>query len=569
MKNAILLIVLLYSCLVFPASLALVYADDYDSITKQLEDTKKELEGLQKANSNNKATLKSLNDDLEKIKSQVAYLESEITRKEREVARGEKTLGKQKALLDERVVSYYKNLGKNSNSVLSLLGGENLGDALREFFYQKRYLDEDKNHIVSTVGYITDLEGKKADLVKQRARLDPIKEELNKQSAFLAGEVEKGDKTESKLKDKIAELSEKQQSILSARSGSSVTSVGSVPTSGDTAATIAFKASAPPNSFAVFSFGAYTHRNGMSQYGAKARAEAGQNAEQILQAYYSGASVNKGGSTPDNIDVQGYGSMPFKDYLYGIYEMPESWPMEALKAQAVLARTYAMKAGQPICTNEACQVYHQPPKTGAWKQAVDETDHWVLENAPNAQYSSTTGGWTNNGGWDTTDHSNSGDWTSRAYESIAGSPWFYRSWYRQGYRDDANSCGRSHPWLSQEEFSDIINAWIVRKNPSGADMNRILPVTINECAVGGASGSPYSMGELRDLAGKSGGGVTTVNSVSVSDNGSGQTTNVHVETNRGALDIPGSEFKETFNIRAPGYIAIPQFGFSFFNIEKK
>jgi hypothetical protein len=33
--------------------------------------------------------------------------------------------------------------------------------------------------------------------------------------------------------------------------------------------------------------------------------------------------------------------------------------------------------------------------------------------------------------------------------------------------------------------------------------------------------------------------------------------------------MSGSEFKEIFNARAPGYISIPQSGFAFFNIEKK
>lgn len=577
MKKAVLFLLVFYCCLLFPFSVVFVYADDYDSITKQLEDTKKELDGLQKANNNNKATLGQLNDNIAKIKSQVDFLEREIGRKEREVARGEKTLAEQKNLLDQRSVSYYKNLGKNTDSLLSLLGGENLGDALRDFFYQKKYLDEDKKNIVSIVGYIGGLEDKKADLVKQHARLEPIKKELAQQSDFLSGEVKKADSAVSQLQSKIAELSQKQQAVLSARSGGSVTSVGSVPTSGDPAATIAFKSSAPADSFAVFSFGAYTHRNGMSQYGAKARASAGQSFQDILKHYYPNGNLETK-DLPGNIDVQGVGSVSFEDnYLMGIGEMPSDWPLEALKVQAVAARTYAYAhiGNGPICTTEACQVYvpskaANPPD--AWKQAVQATKGMVLTSGGNpisTQYASTSGGYINTSGWDTTDNSGSGDWTTRAYESIAGSPWFYRAWYRQGYRDDANSCGRAHPWLSQEEFSDIINAWLVRKNPNGADTNRILPVTINSCAVGGTSGSPYSMGELRDLAGKSGGAVTNVSSVSVSNNGNGTTTNVHLETNRGGIDIPGSEFKETFNIRAPGYIAIPQFGFTFFNIEKK
>ena len=113
-----------------------------------------------------------------------------------------------------------------------------------------------------------------------------------------------------------------------------------------------------------------------------------------------------------------------------------------------------------------------------------------------------------------------------------------------------------------------MNAWIVLKNPNGADTNRIVPTTINQCPIGGSGGSPYSISELRDRANSSGGAVTSVSSVSVSHSGSGQTSTVTLSTNRGTLNISGSEFKEAYNLRAPGYLRIPQSGFAFFNIEK-
>lgn len=546
-----------------------IYADDIDELQKEIDQTKQELDAIRSANETNKQTLDDLNARIESIKLQFDAIEREIGEKELEVEKQEGALGERKGVLEIRVQSYYKLIAKNSSVLANLFAAENLSTSMRTFFYQEKYMNRDRTAIEQTTSLIQEINEKKASLELDRERLLPIKEELNTQSTFLAQEVEKADEYEEELEGKIAALTAKQQSILSARSGGGITSVGEVPTSGDPNATIAFKSQAPANSFAAFSFGAYTHRNGMSQYGAKARAESGQSTEDILNAYFPGSNLNKSASVPGDIEVQGHGTVNFKEYLYGIYEMPESWPLEALKAQAVLARTYAIRAGKPICTTEACQVYkHGQPKSGAWKQAVDETENWVLDNIQSAQYSSTTGGYTNFGGWDTTDNSNTGDWTSRAYESMANSPWFYRSWYRQGYRDDGNSCGRAHPWLSEEEFADIINAWIVRKNPNEADTNRIIPVTIGECPVGGASGDPYSKSELRELADKSGGAVTSVSVVSTSNNNQGLTTSVSVSTNRGTITIPGYEFKETFNIRAPGYISIPQAGFAFFNIEQ-
>lgn len=572
------------SCfLLVQALVPLVYADEYDEVTKQLEQTKKELEMLQSANDTNKQTYENLNGQIESIKQQVAVLEQDIDRKEKEVARAEKVLTQQKDLLDARILSHYKNLDRNPTALLQIFAGDNLSESLQNYFYQKAFLTEDQESIVEIVSYIGGVEQVKEELVVEKTRLEPIKTELAKQSAFLAQEIDKADTYEGELKQKIADLSAKQKAILASRSGGGqTTSVGTVPTGGDPAATIAFKSQAPANSFAAFSFGAYTHRNGMSQYGADARGEAGQSYQDILAAYYPGTTLETRGDIPGTINVDGHGALSLEDlYLYGIAEMPATWHPEALKAQAIAARTYAVRrigwpenASGSICTTEACQVY-LPSKAASpppeWKAAVDATRGQVLlkDGKPAiTQYASTSGGYLNTSGWDTTDGNGSGDWTSRAYESIAGSPWFYRSWYRKGYRDDADSCGRAHPWLSQEEFSDIINAWIVRKDPKGADVNRIVPVTINQCGIGSTSGDPYSMNELRDLANKSGGAVTSVSSVSVSNNGSGQTTSVTLETNRGRISIPGAEFKETFNIRAPGYVRIPQHSFSFFNIEQ-
>ena len=97
--------------------------------------------------------------------------------------------------------------------------------------------------------------------------------------------------------------------------------------------------------------------------------------------------------------------------------------------------------------------------------------------------------------------------------------------------------------------------------PMARMQTRIQPVTINQCQIGGG-GNPYSMSELRDLANNSGGAVTNVSAVSVSHDSAGQTTSVHLSTNRGNIDIPGSEFKSSFNLRAPG-LRIPQVDLAF------
>ena len=87
-------------------------------------------------------------------------------------------------------------------------------------------------------------------------------------------------------------------------------------------------------------------------------------------------------------------TLPFEQYLEGIEEMPPSWPMEALEAQAIAARSYALastgwsgaqgeKLKTPICSTSSCQVYGGMP-IGAvgdrrrWYRAVRRTTGQVL-----------------------------------------------------------------------------------------------------------------------------------------------------------------------------------------------
>ncbi|ADV68729.1 SpoIID/LytB domain-containing protein [Deinococcus maricopensis] len=65
-----------------------------------------------------------------------------------------------------------------------------------------------------------------------------------------------------------------------------------------------------------------------------------------------------------NGGVQAVNVVDMEAYLRGVVpaEMPASWPQEALKAQAVIARTYAASRVNPnapydVCATEQCQVY--------------------------------------------------------------------------------------------------------------------------------------------------------------------------------------------------------------------
>ena len=98
--------------------------------------------------------------------------------------------------------------------------------------------------------------------------------------------------------------------------------------------------------------------------------------------------------------------LPLQDYLKGVVpnEMPVSFGLEALKAQAILARNYLLKPREKyykefdICDSVACQVYFgantQEPLSD---KAVDETQNLVVlydNDLILAVYSSTSGGYT-------------------------------------------------------------------------------------------------------------------------------------------------------------------------------
>lgn len=117
-------------------------------------------------------------------------------------------------------------------------------------------------------------------------------------------------------------------------------------------------------------------------------------------------------------------------------------------------------------------------------------------------------------------------------------------------------------------MADILNAWVVRRRGSDEDVRRVLPVTINSCPISSAGGGdPYSVEEMRQKASQLGESFTSVSSVSVSYSNDGFTALVtfQIDGNK-TKTIPGSEFKEAFNLRAPGYIAIRS---PLFNVEKK
>lgn len=535
-----------------------------DLISQKISSIDTALSPLQKESSD-------LQSKITLAKKQITTLESQINLLSTKLIGRQTDLGVQQILMNERIKTYYINT-KKYNPFLVFFAAAESSDLIRQYTWYQSIITQDQNLISKYTTDITTLNQNKTDLTSQQTKLSGLKKTMESRFGYLSGEIKKAE-------DYKQVLSARQQQLIAQKLAMFNTSVGDASTSDDPASRADYNPGFSP-AFAVFSFGA-PHRKGMSQYGAFARAKAGQDYQTILKAYYGDIkvdTVNTSGSIKTTV-----GSLPFEDnYLVGIAEMPATWGdqggYEALKAQAIAARTYALNytnnlAGS-ICVDENCQVYSRSRLNapGRWKQAVEDTKGMVIKsnktgNIFSTLYASTSGGailgyssadHSTNSLWDTT-CGNQSCWPQNAFEKISSSPWFYKGWYKTR---DNRSCGRSHPWLNQSEFSDIINAQIYFLKTH--DSSHLSQIDTGGCW--SKDPNSWSQDELSRQVGDKGGPVSAVNSITVDYSTGGYTQTVHVSTDKGNFDFNGGDFQNVFNLRAPGALTAKS---SLFNIEKK
>lgn len=542
-----------------------VSADELADIEKQIAAIESSLAPLKKES-------EGLEQKIGAAKIQIASVEKLVANLTLKMIDQEADLEVQKVLLAERVKRYYINSKRYSPLMMLLAGGEG-GELLRQYALVKAVIAQDKNQIQKYILDLNSLATNKVKLETEKSKISKLKSDMENRFGFLAGEIRKAE-------DYRAELSRRQQQLIAEKMAMFTTSVGEAGLTDDPNSSLGYNPGFSP-AFAVFSFGA-PHRKGMSQFGAYGRAKAGQSYETILKAYYGDVRIEKqekNGSIRTSV-----GTLPFEDnYLVGIAEMPAGWGdkggYEALKAQAIAARTYALaytdNLSKSICVTEACQVYKRSryESPGTWKRAVEETRGMVIvSNKTNkifsTMYASTAGGATY--GYTSVDHStpqiwdtscnNFNCWPGEAYEKIAGSSWFYKGWYKT--RSNL-SCGRSHPWLSETEFADLINAVIYYVKTK--DTTHLSQYETGGC-FGGRDPDAWSPEELKRQVNDKGGPVSKINNVAVEYSTGGVTKSVKINTDKGEFVFGGEEFRDAFVLRAPGAISIKS---SLFNLEKK
>ncbi len=559
-------------------------ADELDDTTTQLEKKQRSYQSTSQKLSNIRTQkdsvykqLASLSSNLNTTQADIAKLENEINELEKQLDVINKNLTDRKGSLAEKialrnlVVRNYSKKGVLNDLEMFFTTVDSVN--LSGFGYSTLAYAFEKNYTIETIKLIEGLnseidsfekdkaeaEALKTDLDNSQENLLALKNKLEREKNSAQGQFSDLQKKETsyiadlaKLQDDINNLTAKQQELLDAKSGAGSSSVGDYE-----AAQASLPSPGFSPAFAALSYGAYTHYNGMSQYGAKGRADDGQDYEKILKFYYKVGLTDMPNKDKDQkikvkYDNGSTEEMSFQKYLWGLAEMPSDWPEDALKAQAVAGRTYAYgyaKQGKAICTTESCQAFlksksNNPPTK--WKSAVDSTTGKILKDATTSQYSSTTGGYINNVGWDS-----KGSWPGGAYEKRANSPWFFKAWYTKSYSPSSDKCGRSSPWLKESEMADILNALVVWENGSKDDRNRISPITTN-CW----GGNPFSIDGMASKADDYGTKYSKVSDVFVDITDNGKTTKVKFSTDQGSLTVDGDKFKTVFNLRAPGYISL-------------
>lgn len=514
--------------------------------------------------------LNSMKSQISGLKTRVSQIEQDISVKKANIDFGYENLAKQQLILNRTISDFYIKSYYNS-PFLVLLSAPSASKITQVLAYQKAATDQDKLIITNIALSIQDLETKKANLENEQERLISIKIDLDAQSSKLDKIISGAKSYQSNLSTQIAQLSARQQEIIGRRQASLnlPTSLGAGPLfcTDDRKLDPTFSPA-----FAFFTFG-IPHRVGMNQYGALGRAQANQSHEDILRAYFDNFNFEQRPNI--NISVQGYGSMSLETYLLGIYEMPESWPLEALKAQVIAARSYALSytnnGSKEICTTQSCQVYKGGNKGGNWETAVRETEGKTMVSGGtpiSAWYSSTDGGYTftsSDVGWsdrsftkrtrDTNgDIGSFSDLFSRAYDK--DSPCFYAA---QGWRNQYNKSA----WLKGSEVADIINVILLARADSSTKDH--FYQTDNPHPYGGEVWNEERVkSELRSK------NITPFNNASDisvgADFGVGRTTSVNISGDAGSQSFDGSEFKDWFNLRAPANIQIVG---PLYNVERK
>lgn len=534
-------------------------------VTKQIKELEGAIAPLKKESTGLQAKIASAKKQISSIEFQVSELGKKLIDKETD-------LEVQKILMSRRVRKYYIDSKKFSPLVM-FFSSQSTENILQQYTWYQSIISQDKNVISSYSTEIEILNKNKKDLEVQKVKLAALKKSMEDRFGFLSTEIKKAETYKAKLNQDLVNL--EAQRIAGLNLPKSAGS-GGISCVDDRNKDPGFGAG-----FAFFTFG-IPHHVGLNQYGALGRAKAGQSAEDIVRAYYQNIEIS-GGKEGENVKVNGkneFGqtfnneSMNIEEYLKHIYEMPTSWPEAALQAQAMAARSYALRVYSEkgwLAPSQADQVIKKELNNDRWISAVNATRGKVITSGGQpikAWFASTAGGYTFTSGdiwggetpWTKRMRDTNGDINSfedlfnRAYDK--DSPCFYSA---QGYRVEYNKTA----WLKPSEVADIVNVVLLYQKDSSIQNHLCYKNNSSGCSDTWDAEKVKS--ELRNRGGTP---FNSISSASVTDwnKSEGRTNNLSFSGDAGGVSVSGSTFKSLFNIRAPANISIVG---PLYNVEKR
>jgi SpoIID/LytB domain protein len=508
----------------------------------------------------NKKSLATLQSQLNDINKRITALTNQINLLTKSIRVREEDAAYTKKIFDQKARDHYTFL-RLYDPITPFLFADSASQAFQEISLRQRAADADRKALEDYATELSKLKNDEELLQKSKNSLAVSQKQVAEKTSYLASEVAKVDAY-------LANLSAKQEAFIAAKLESLGLSRSAYNMKGGCSSDInPFKSPGFSPAYAFFSYGV-PNRVGMNQFGAKGRAEAGQSAETILKAYYN-ADYTTGYNQSINIRVSGSNEFGqsfsetwnIDEYLKHLYEMPTDFPMEALKAQAIAARSYVLSytnnGSGSICPSQKCQVVKKELNNSTWIAAVDATKGVVMTTggAPiKAWYSSTHGGYAYNSGdigWSAT------SWTKRLLDATGSvnsfsdlannaydksSPVFYCDWgSRAAYNKTA--------WLKPEELADIVNAVLLVERDGSTKSHLYQTDKSNPEGTDTWDASRVKS----ELSSRGGSPIDSVSSISVGvDFGTGRTTTVNVN----GQSINGDSFKNYFNLRAPSNIQI-------------
>jgi len=392
---------------------------ELNNLTKELEDAEKLLEDASAKKTSSTNELDKIKLEMKELEAQ--EIVNELVQKQIEDNIYIKSLGKQEKEQKQNteISSAYVSWKINPNFTTKLFVGSAENGVVKTSMYHQIITEDTIGEILALAKELDSLNDENDEYLKKLDEIEILTKSLVTRQAFLQTQIQKSEEAlkraenntdgiRSKLGDvrqEIDQLTTEQNDILNKENDQTGGDGPDIPIPTPTPTSILPTPTGggdPPPSGTSFYFNGtgrdryQGHGVGLSQFGAYGAANHGWSAKKIVEFYYINTLVEV--RTGHTVTPLGYSQMSADNYVAGLGEIPskacgtlqkiedwnayadeqgweagdpkrnkyvidntstvwDCWPEEAIKAQVIAARSYAVTSNQPICTTAACQVY--------------------------------------------------------------------------------------------------------------------------------------------------------------------------------------------------------------------